>query len=115
MTEAHRIPSHWAEHTKRVDEIWVPSRFLVDAFVSGGVPQSKLVVIPEAVHPSFFATALPQVYMRDNSSVRSSATYYFKFLSVGKWEARKGTVWHMPCGFASTECPCHIEWAVLRI
>jgi hypothetical protein len=89
MTEAHRIPRHWVSHTSRVDEIWVPSRFLVDAFVAGGVAQSKIFVVPEAVHPSFFATALPQTYTPRVSS-ESSPAFYFKFLSVGKWEERKG-------------------------
>jgi glycosyltransferase involved in cell wall biosynthesis len=90
MCEAQRVRSDWVPHIKRVDEVWVPSWFLIDAFASAGVPREKLVLVPEAVHPAFFETALPLPFRRDQFGGVQSGGARFVFLAVGKWEARKG-------------------------
>jgi glycosyltransferase involved in cell wall biosynthesis len=89
MCEAQRVRADWVPHLKRVDEVWVPSRFLIDAFASAGAPREKLVLIPEAVHPAFFETSLPSLFERDQCG-RADTPNRFVFLAVGKWEARKG-------------------------
>ncbi|KAF0693901.1 Aste57867_15175 [Aphanomyces stellatus] len=85
MFETDRLPSGWAQRMEAMDEIWVPTLFSKKVFEAGGVPASKLVVVPEAVDVAFFdpstveAMALPDV--GDDTTV---------FLSIFKWEERKG-------------------------
>ncbi|KDO23156.1 hypothetical protein SPRG_09964 [Saprolegnia parasitica CBS 223.65] len=85
MFETDRIPSGWADRMAAMDEIWVPTQFQKQVFQDGGVPEAKLVVVPEAVDVTYFdpekATplALPGV---DASTI--------VFLSIFKWEERKG-------------------------
>lgn len=93
-----------AEHVKRcnwMDEIWVPTEFNMKTFASSGVDPSKLVKVVQSVDVSFFdpyrvnPLALPitgRVFgpkiagEGDNSLARG----YFVFLSIFKWEYRKG-------------------------
>ena len=83
-----------------VDEIWVPSAWHVDIFkevlLSFGTYNPTIFVIPEAVDTTLFD---PNLY-NSNSSSSSSSTCVtednnensdkFKFLSIFKWEYRKG-------------------------
>ncbi len=83
MFETDRLPANWVEACKRMDEIWVPSRFNADTFAASGVDRSKLRIIPGAVDETLFdpeATtplALPQ-------------PAGWNFLSVFEWSSRKG-------------------------
>ena len=82
-----------------MDEIWVPSSFLVEVFASGGVPREKLVVVPIPIDTQFYS---PLPFLPSSSSSSSSTTPSqlrplslpnrggFNFLSVFKWEQRKG-------------------------
>jgi hypothetical protein len=81
MTEGSKIAAHWVHFSQRVDELWVPASFLQAAFVEAGVPREKVHVVAEAVHPAFFQSPLPKVFDEQD---------LFRFLAVGKWEARKG-------------------------
>lgn len=109
MFETDRTPSGWAERLNAMDEVWVPTAFQRDVFVSGGVQADKLLVLPEPVDTQFFDPAL---YVGEGSrssdlhSLRSlgvpsrscsagerpgdSERCPFRFLSVGKFERRKG-------------------------
>jgi len=70
-----------------MDEIWVPSHFNKHSFAQAGVPKAKLFVLPEAVDTEveFNPQHVKQVYPLHNGSDRM-----YKFLSVAKWEHRKG-------------------------
>ncbi|KAJ4455175.1 putative glycosyltransferase; CAZy family GT4 [Paratrimastix pyriformis] len=85
MFETADVPPGWIARLKAMDEIWVPSTFNVETFTQAGVPADKLVVVPEPVDTEFFSpargTERPFVYNNTKS---------YRFLSVGKWEARKG-------------------------
>ncbi|OQR94345.1 hypothetical protein ACHHYP_01433 [Achlya hypogyna] len=85
MFETDRIPNGWAGRMEAMDEVWVPTQFQKDVFMAGGVPEAKLVVVPEAVDVSFFdpatATALEIPGLDASTTV---------FVSVFKWEDRKG-------------------------
>jgi len=83
MVESIVLPAAWANHTERVDEIWVPSSFLVDVFVNGGVPASKVRVIPEAVDTHLFDPSITEPLALEQPRG-------FNFLSIFKWEERKG-------------------------
>lgn len=86
MSEAVPISQEWvtACNTK-VDEVWVPSQFHVDEFIKAGVHKNKIVRIPEAT----------DVYLWDPDIVEPLPIEKldkenFNFLSVFKWEPRKG-------------------------
>ncbi|NKX54699.1 glycosyltransferase family 4 protein [Arthrobacter mobilis] len=80
MFETDSVPAAWLDRTAAVDEVWVPSQFNARTFTAAGVPPEKLHVVPEAVEPAWLDThARP--YRGDGP---------FKFLSVFRWQYRKG-------------------------
>jgi len=83
MVESVVLPEEWKEHFARVDEVWVPSRFLLDVFREGGVPAETLFHLPESLDIHLYdpdaTTPLPLPLACN-----------FSFLSVFKWEERKG-------------------------
>ncbi|CAK4704041.1 hypothetical protein LEN26_020798 [Aphanomyces euteiches] len=85
MFETDRLPSGWAQRMEKMDEIWVPTKFAKKIFEDAGVPPAKLVVVPEAVDIDFFNPALTTPF--ELPLVEASTTV---FLSIFKWEERKG-------------------------
>eukprot|EP00656_Telonema_subtile_P027922 TRINITY_DN3012_c0_g1_i5.p1 TRINITY_DN3012_c0_g1~~TRINITY_DN3012_c0_g1_i5.p1 ORF type:complete len:419 (-),score=68.44 TRINITY_DN3012_c0_g1_i5:434-1690(-) len=98
MFETDRIPSGWELRLNKMDEVWVPSAWAVHTFAAGGVAREKLVRIPEPVDTSFFDPAKvgspltlewnARVSQEDVPRQYHRASY--AFLSIFKWEARKG-------------------------
>jgi glycosyltransferase involved in cell wall biosynthesis len=71
-----------------MSEIWVPTDFHVSSFANSGVNPDKLVVMPESVDVYSFD---PDVTVPlDHLPGYPETQDHFKFLSVFKWEARKG-------------------------
>mmetsp|Transcript_90113 Transcript_90113/g.259815 ORF Transcript_90113/g.259815 Transcript_90113/m.259815 type:complete len:450 (-) Transcript_90113:83-1432(-) len=85
MYETDRLPASWVPRIQKMDEVWVPSHFAVQQFVSSGVDRAKLVVVPEAVDVGFFDPSKHNPLPMEQPSEKS-----FRFLSVFKWEKRKG-------------------------
>ncbi|ELR11314.1 glycosyltransferase, group 1 domain containing protein [Acanthamoeba castellanii str. Neff] len=71
-----------------MSEIWVPTDFHASSFAKSGVNPDKLVVIPESVDVDAFNpdTSLPLERLPGYPETQD----HFKFLSIFKWEARKG-------------------------
>lgn len=71
-----------------MSEIWIPTDFHVNSFANSGVNRDKLVVIPESVNIYEFDpdTTQPLTELPGYPDTKD----HFKFLSVFKWEARKG-------------------------
>jgi len=115
MFETDRLPNAWAERLNQMDYVWVPTQFHVDIFSAGGVDPDKLVVMPESVDTEFFspehAATLPPFRFpgEDDDTSRTLNTSAaandgsidpasrsilphrpFRFLSIFKWEERKG-------------------------
>eukprot|EP00906_Rhabdomonas_costata_P024197 RCo034818 len=112
MFETDRVPSGWVERCNTImDEIWVPTDFHYDTFSSSGVLPSKLVVIPEPIDTGFWSPVsvrgvapmklpsrkLDRRFQRESAKGSAGASAKspkpkdcFAFLSVFKWEARKG-------------------------
>eukprot|EP00930_Biecheleria_cincta_P071566 TRINITY_DN59054_c0_g1_i1.p1 TRINITY_DN59054_c0_g1~~TRINITY_DN59054_c0_g1_i1.p1 ORF type:complete len:448 (-),score=79.70 TRINITY_DN59054_c0_g1_i1:4-1347(-) len=88
MYETDRLPKEWVPRISAMDEVWVPSHFAIQQFVSSGVPREKIVVVPEPVDTELFDPSAhkPLDFDIDDSNL-------FRFLSVFKWEKRKG--WDM--------------------
>ena len=88
MFETDRIPTGWDARLNGMDEVWVPSLFNKRTFAEGGADLRRLQVVGEPVDISFFdpsqvmeSFALPDLEEDANTTV---------FLSIFKWEARKG-------------------------
>ncbi|MCO5576470.1 hypothetical protein L7F22_030280 [Adiantum nelumboides] len=97
MFETDRVS---AEHVRRcnlMDEIWVPTEFNMKTFADSGVYPSKLVKVFQSVDIDFFnsqkvqALTLPtggRIFGAKNANAVTED--YFIFLSIFKWEYRKG-------------------------
>lgn len=99
MYETDRVPDGWVPRINRMSEVWVPSEFAVAQFVRSGIDRERIVVVPEAVDTSLFDPAnhepmdLKKGRKGKGKRDKSNATEKdnaFRFLSVFKWEKRKG-------------------------
>ncbi|KAH3760660.1 group 1 family glycosyltransferase [Pelomyxa schiedti] len=83
MGETDMIPEGWVPRCNSMDEVWVPTQFHREVFIRSGVDSKKIVVVPEPVDTDLFDphSALPLEWVDQN---------IFTFLSVAKWEERKG-------------------------
>lgn len=89
MAESDAVPAEWAKKSEEVNEIWVPSSFLVPVFEAAGVKPSKLRVVPEQVDVHIWDPDLVDPLPRNSPqlSVPASAKENdFIFLSSFKWE-----------------------------
>jgi glycosyltransferase involved in cell wall biosynthesis len=77
------VPQIWvAQIEKHVDELWVPSRFVRDVFVRGGVDSERIHVVPNGVDTAVFSA--------DGPVFRPTGSRNFIFLFVGGAIRRKG-------------------------
>lgn len=83
MFETDRLPDGWAKRLNNMDEVWVPSKWAVNVFAAGGVDRDKLVQVPEAVDVSVFDPTKV-------TAMKLPRRKKFAFLSIFKWEERKG-------------------------
>ena len=82
MFETDRIPDDWVEQCKRMNEIWLPSRFNIETFGCSGVPDDKLRVVPGGIDVDIYHPDTPSLKLRKGND--------FIFLSVFDWADRKG-------------------------
>ncbi|KAJ9540780.1 hypothetical protein OSB04_027286 [Centaurea solstitialis] len=98
MFETDRVNPEHVKRCNAMDMVWVPTEFHVSSFVKSGVDPSKVVKVIQAVDTEFFD---PIKYEPLNlaelgnlvlgSRLKgSSSRIPFVFLSVFKWEHRKG-------------------------
>lgn len=77
------IPLEWvAPMSSLVDEIWVPSKFVRDCYIEGGVPAEQIQVVPNGVDTGCFTPGLQPLPLRTSKR--------FRFLFVGGTIRRKG-------------------------
>ena len=88
MFETSALPSDWPlKCNTYVDEVWLPSAFNRDTFAAHGVERQRLEIMPQPIDTGLFnpTRALPLLPLPD-----AIGTETFVFLSVFKWEERKG-------------------------
>lgn len=88
MTESSLLSKKELHQSQVFDEIWVPTSFHASVFAAYGVPPQKLQVVPEAVDVQFYSD-----YNNDNRNrggEQSPPKELFRFLSIFKYEKRKG-------------------------
>eukprot|EP00913_Durusdinium_trenchii_P014979 g14050.t1 len=86
MYETDALPETWVPRLNRMDEVWVPSHFGLEHFVSSGVQRNKIAVVPEAVDTDLFDPAAHEALELGGTEG------LYRFLSVFKWEKRKDDV-----------------------
>ena len=77
------LPREWVRPmSERVDELWVPSRYVRDCCIRSGVPAERVAVVPNGVNTDLFKPG--------NAPYRLKTSKAFKFLFVGGTIQRKG-------------------------
>ena len=102
MFETDRLPKGWEDRLNQVDEIWVPTHHHKNIFVEGGVTK-PIVVVGQGIDVEFWNRELVESFddnqlehlLSDESSSNLKQSFKcskedYRFLSVFKWEARKG-------------------------
>jgi glycosyltransferase involved in cell wall biosynthesis len=84
MFETDRVPSVFLPRLMDVDEIWVPCGFNVDTFGRGGLPRTKIHVLPETIDFDLYDPALAAAPLDIPGRRR------FTFLSNFDFTDRKG-------------------------
>lgn len=102
MFETDRVSAGHVKRCNRMDAVWVPTDFHVSTFVRSGVDPAKVVKMIQPVDVEFFdpskheALVLPTgapVFGTHAASMNSNSGgegKEFVFLSIFKWEQRKG-------------------------
>jgi glycosyltransferase involved in cell wall biosynthesis len=80
--EYSAVPEYYVDVFNQTEEIWTPSNFSRNAFVSSGVDPSKVHIVPNGADPEFFSPV--------GESLVLPTTKRFKFLFVGATIYRKG-------------------------
>jgi len=99
MFETDRLPGGWVDRLMALDEVWVPTHWMRQVFMDGGVDGGRVHVVGEPVDTTFFsphaatlAAASRYVKLRlgcDATDIGRLAHCPYRFISVGKWERRK--------------------------
>eukprot|EP00741_Cyanophora_paradoxa_P004321 tig00000792_g4195.t1 len=84
MFETDRLPDGWEPRLNAMDQVWVPTEFHRRVFAEHGARASKLRVIGEPVDSAFYDPD------RVEAAKLPGDAGDYKFLSIFKWEARKG-------------------------
>ncbi|KAK9691556.1 hypothetical protein RND81_09G204200 [Saponaria officinalis] len=99
MFETDRVNVEHVRRCNRMDFVWVPTEFHVSSFIQSGVESSKIVKVVQPVDVDFFDAreyqSLDLAHVRRlvlGKGVKSSLSSddEFVFLSIFKWEYRKG-------------------------
>jgi glycosyltransferase involved in cell wall biosynthesis/plasmid stabilization system protein ParE len=85
MFEFSVVPRRWLTNSAIADEIWVPSQFVLDAFMASGFERSKLVIVPESIDTELFTPLRPERFilphcafthmMNDSSNIASNIEF----------------------------------------
>jgi glycosyltransferase involved in cell wall biosynthesis len=94
--ETSRVPPPFVAALRGADEIWVPTEWGRQIFLDAGLAAETVHVVPEGVDSELFrpAPALSAAEVVSASTSSYSAQRedgVFRFVSVGKWEERKGS------------------------
>jgi glycosyltransferase involved in cell wall biosynthesis len=78
------LPARWVEAMQQsVDEIWCPSNYVRDLYLSAGFDPANVLVVPNGVDPEIFSPGAPGGY-----ELGTKKSY--KFLFIGGTLERKG-------------------------
>jgi glycosyltransferase involved in cell wall biosynthesis len=99
MTEAKSVPDTELKclRENHIDQLWLPSQWHREVYAHAGAPANKLAIVAEAVDTSVFHSGPPtgpsprgQLDGFCGDEIEASPVKPFVFVSVFKWEHRKG-------------------------
>jgi len=82
--ETTKLPDSWLEPLRKVDRYWVPCTWCRDVLVGNGFDEELIDVVPHGADPTVFSPDAP-------IEPALEAKEEFKFVTVGRWQHRKGT------------------------
>ena len=82
--ETSKLPDAWYAPLREVERYWVPCTWARDMLIDNGFDADAIDVVPHGTDVSVFHPAVPP-----EPSV--AALSGFKFITVGRWQHRKGT------------------------
>ena len=88
MLETSEVPDSFLDKCKMADELWVPSKFNMEAFEKRDLGNLELVHMPLGVDTEMYK---PMELTAEQKSLVQIKTKGFVFLSLFGWSARKGT------------------------
>ncbi|MBV9537976.1 MAG: glycosyltransferase family 4 protein, partial [Acidisphaera sp.] len=80
--ETTKVPEPHARLLREVDQLWVPTEWGRQLFMAHGISAASVRVVPEGVDTDLFCPVPAGSHPPGE---------IYRFLCVGKWEARKGT------------------------
>ncbi|KAJ7974811.1 Glycosyl transferase family 1 protein [Quillaja saponaria] len=99
MFETDRVNPEHVRRCNQMDYVWVPTEFHVSTFIQSGIDPSKVVKIVQPIDVEFFdpfkykpldLVSLGKLVIGTNTIALNAGLEKFVFLSVFKWEYRKG-------------------------
>ncbi|KAF9597443.1 hypothetical protein IFM89_018889 [Coptis chinensis] len=99
MFETDKVNENHVKRCNRMDSVWVPTDFHVSTFIQSGVVPSKIAKIVQPVDVNFFDPSKykaldigsrAKLVLGSKSSLSGQKERKFVFLSIFKWEYRKG-------------------------
>lgn len=82
--ETTKLPDSWREPLRAADRYWVPCRWCAEALAMNGFDAGRIDVVPHGIDPAVFHPgAVPEPALAGLGG--------FKFVTVGRWQHRKGT------------------------
>ncbi len=100
MFETDGLPDAWVRSSAAYDAIWVPTLFNHETFSRAGIPPEKITVVPSPA-PTWSPELLALAGAADRDPPSYTEQRPFLFLSIGKWESRKG--WELLIGAFAAE------------
>ncbi len=89
--EYGELPAHWIEPVKKeVDEVWVPSQYVREAYLRAGIAAQKVHVVPNGINPHRFHTGVAPINFASDPRFAKIQKGMHVFLFVGGTIARKG-------------------------
>lgn len=83
MFETDNLPPGWTEKLNALTEVWVPSEFNKETFITAGVEQDKIFIVPSTIDSNKYNPERVTPYPLATANL-------FNFLSVFDWNKRKG-------------------------
>ncbi|EME28970.1 glycosyl transferase family 1 [Galdieria sulphuraria] len=121
MFETDRIPDGWIDRFySTMHELWVPSSFTQNQFIAAGLEPSRIQVIPQPLERFLFHTCnqslheptfvVPKAW---RSTFHTCHEDDFVFLSIFKWEPRKGVEFLLDAYFHEFRSTDHVCLVIL--
>lgn len=88
MFEADRIPAFWADFSQQQDLIILPTESSKQAWVAGGIPETKIRLCPFGIDPALFATRRAPLELGVYGH-KPLANYRVRFLNISALRPRK--------------------------